>query len=217
MDDMERSRRALSSLLGLRDLEVPNAGCACNPSGAKNLVGLAVQVTKIRRGRVDREQQNGFLSIHKSATDHYLQTSEPLSFPLTHVKCLVGALTAAKTCFISSSHKEKQFLRLRSGRQSGLPVGQVERGDCFLLDLLLDHLLNGRNHRSRRGEVRLGLVEPPLDTVSQRNLLLGSSKRGEDREERSQAHDASNRRVRVSYNISLAFFHLSTAKATHLS
>lgn len=68
MNDMERSRRALSSLLGLRDLEVPNAGCACNPSGAKNLVGLAVQVTKIRRGRVDREQQNGFLSIHKSAT-----------------------------------------------------------------------------------------------------------------------------------------------------
>lgn len=71
-----------------------------------------------------------------------------------------------------------------------MPVRKVDRGDSLLLDLLLDHLLNG-NHGSRGREVILGLIEPTLHTIAQRDLLLRRSKRGEDSDKRSEAHGAS--------------------------
>lgn len=63
VDDVKRSRRAFRSILGLRDIEVPNAGSACSPSRAKNLVVLAVQVTQVRRCRVSRKEEDGFLTF----------------------------------------------------------------------------------------------------------------------------------------------------------
>jgi hypothetical protein len=71
-----------------------------------------------------------------------------------------------------------------------LPIREVDWGDSLLLDLLLDHLLDG-NHGGRGREVILGLVEPTLHTISQRDLLLRRCKRGEDSDERSEAHGAS--------------------------
>lgn len=98
---------------------------------------------------------------------------------VTHVERLVGALTTAKASLVSSSHEYKPFLSCPRRFKGGLPVCKVDRGDSLLLDLLLDHLLNG-HHGSRGREVILGLVEPTLHTISQRDLLLRRSKRGED-------------------------------------
>lgn len=63
VDDMKRSRGAFRSILGLRNLEVPHTGGACSPSRAKNLVFLAVQVSQIRRSRIGRKQEDGFLAF----------------------------------------------------------------------------------------------------------------------------------------------------------
>lgn len=190
-DDVKRSLRALGSLLGLGDLEVPKARCASDPGRAENLVGFAVQVTEIGRGRVSGKQEDGFL-INQRFSDFYSRNDvAPLNFcGVTHVESLVGALTTAKASFVSSSHEDKPFLSCPRWFKGGLPVRKVYRGDSLLLDLLLDHLLNG-NHGSRGREVILGLVEPTLHTISQRDLLLRRSKRGEDSDERSEAHGAS--------------------------
>lgn len=72
-DDVKRSVGALGSLLSLGDLEVPKARCAGDPGRAENLVGLAVQITEIGRGRVSGKQEDGFL-IAESVSDLYCRT-----------------------------------------------------------------------------------------------------------------------------------------------
>lgn len=63
VDNMKRRGGAFRSILGLGNLEVPNTRGAGSPSRAKNLVFLAVQVTQIRRSRVGRKQEDGFLAF----------------------------------------------------------------------------------------------------------------------------------------------------------
>lgn len=64
VNSVKGSRGALlagGTLLG--DLEVVHGRGAGRPDGAKDLVGLAVQVSEVRRGRVGGEQKDGFLEV----------------------------------------------------------------------------------------------------------------------------------------------------------
>jgi hypothetical protein len=64
VDSAEGSRGALlagGTLLG--NLEVVHGRGAGRPDGAKDLVGLAIQVSEVRRGRVGGEQKDGFLEV----------------------------------------------------------------------------------------------------------------------------------------------------------
>lgn len=78
--------------------------------------------------------------------------------------------------------------------QERLPVAHVERGDgdSLLLDLLFDDLLNRRNDRSRGWQVRLGLVEPSLNSIRKGNLILRCSKGWEDNESLNESHDGAS-------------------------
>lgn len=78
-----------------------------------------------------------------------------------------------------------------------MPVGCVERGNSlFLDDLLRDvgDLLSDGNDWGSGGKIRLGFVEPALDTVRERDLLLGHSERWEEGEKGDEAHNAGNGR-----------------------
>ena len=100
-------------------------------------------------------------------------------------------MTTSKACLVSAGDEDEPVLRLIRWRQKGLPVGQVERGDSLFLNLLFDHLLNrGGDHRSSRRQIRLGFVEPTLNTIRDGNLLLRCSKRWEDGEELDETHNA---------------------------
>jgi len=62
VDSAERSRSTLlAGGLLLGDLVVLHGGSAGGPSGAKDLVGFAVQVSKVRGGGINREEKDGFL------------------------------------------------------------------------------------------------------------------------------------------------------------
>jgi hypothetical protein len=60
-DSVEGGGRALLADLS-RDLEVPDGRSTGRPGGAEDLVRFTVQVTKVGRGRISREQKNGFLN-----------------------------------------------------------------------------------------------------------------------------------------------------------
>lgn len=79
-----------------------------------------------------------------------------------------------------------------------MPVAQVEMRDGLLLNLLLlDQLLDGRDDRGGGRQVRLGLVEPSLNAITEGNLLLRHSQGWEKREELDETHDAKKQPRRV--------------------
>lgn len=114
----------------------------------------------------------------------------------TYVERLVSVAAASETCLVSTGDVDQPVLRLGGGLQDGFPVAHVKGGDGLLVHLLLDDLLDGGDDGSGRGQVGLGLVEPALDPVTQGDLLLRRSKRGEDGEELDEAHDAGSGRTR---------------------
>jgi hypothetical protein len=100
-DDVKRGLGALGSLLGLGDLEVPKARCAGDPGRAENLVGLAVQVTEIGRGRVGREQEDGLLMTQRESV---------IFIPETALRPLVFVVSLTLNALLARSQRPKQVL-----------------------------------------------------------------------------------------------------------
>lgn len=87
-------------------------------------------------------------------------------------------LAAAKAGLVAAGHEDIPVLSFGGRGQDALPVLQGHWGDALLGDLL-GHLHDGVGRDGRR-HVCLGLVEPSLDTVGKRDLLLCQ---GQSREE----------------------------------
>lgn len=110
------------------------------------------------------------------------------------MESLLGALATTKTRLVSAGDENVPFLRLRRRGQEIAVAVEIEVDDGLFRD---GSLLFGGFGRLLLGDdgsgswnVRLGLIEPALDTVSQRDLVLGGDERGEEGEEKQEAHGA---------------------------
>lgn len=105
---------------------------------------------------------------------------------ITYIEGLLCVLTAAEASFLTTGNKDEPILRLGARGQDGLPVRHGHRRDALRGDLL-GHLHDGIGRNGGRN-VRLGLVEPSLDTVGQRHLLLRHGKGREEGDKRCETH-----------------------------
>lgn len=191
IDDMKGSRKALLvSGLGLGNLVVPDGGSTGRPGGAKNTLRLAVQHAKVGGGRVGGEEEDGFLDgLAREGSIMMVTVVGKGSIEIVmaaYIECLLGALATTEASLVATSNKDQPIFLLLTGSQDGLPVLKGHRSDALLGDLL-GQLLDGIS-RDSRGHVGLGLVEPSLNTVGQRKLLLCQSEGREEGDKRSETH-----------------------------
>lgn len=90
-------------------------------------------------------------------------------------------LAAAEAGLVAAGHEDIPVLSFGGRGQDVLPVLQGHGGDALLGDLF-GHLHDRVGGDSRR-HICLGLVEPSLDTVGKRHLLLGQSQSREKSDE----------------------------------
>lgn len=178
----------------LGDFEVVDGRATSGPHGAEDLVRFTVEISQIGRGRVSRQEKDGLLSREKEKRGLVsCQTARyrPPYLRSPYIERLVRLATATEASLVSTRDVHHPILRLRRRLEKRLPVAQVELRDGLLLNLLLfDQLLDGRNDRGGGRQIRLGLVEPSLNAITEGNLLLRRSKRWEEREELDETHDA---------------------------